>query len=270
MILNISEVYDVTKYIEDHPGGIDALVEVAGQDATNASEDVGHSEDSREVLAQFLVGDLEGAPATSGRPAQAVTTAKQNHSQALVGAKPPTHELHDLLSNPRFVEISTAALVGAAALLGYEAYAHWQSSGQKGFAKGGFWKGATITGTTSVSIAIVLSWYLEKALRISKDFSAYPTHMKFKTALVTPVYGVLSPREYKKFPLIKKVQLSPNVYRLVFSLPDTHSVLGLPIGQHVAIRADVEGKSVSRSYTPVSNNRDRRKLELCIKVYPDG
>lgn len=94
--------------------------------------------------------------------------------------------------------------------------------------------------------------------------------MKMKTAPVTPIYGVLSPREYKKFPLIEKLQLSPNVYRLVFALPATTSILGLPIGQHVGIRADIDGKSVSRSYTPVSNNKDRGRLELCIKIYPDG
>lgn len=33
-------VYNVTEYSRDHPGGADALLEVAGQDATSAYEDV--------------------------------------------------------------------------------------------------------------------------------------------------------------------------------------------------------------------------------------
>lgn len=39
------KVYDVREYARDHPGGAEALVEVAGTDATSAYEDVGHSED---------------------------------------------------------------------------------------------------------------------------------------------------------------------------------------------------------------------------------
>lgn len=47
-------------------------------------------------------------------------------------------------------------------------------------------------------------------------------------------------------------------------------MLGLPIGQHIAIRAEVNDHTVVRSYTPVSNNRDLGRLELIIRVYPDG
>ena len=42
--LTSSQVYDVTKYVRDHPGGPDVLIDVAGADATEAYEDVGHSE----------------------------------------------------------------------------------------------------------------------------------------------------------------------------------------------------------------------------------
>lgn len=38
----------------------------------------------------------------------------------------------------------------------------------------------------------------------------------------------------------------------------------------MVIKADVDGESVARSYTPVSNNSDRGFLELVVKVYPDG
>ena len=58
---NTKSVYDVSKYLEDHPGGADALIEVAGQDSTVAFEDVGHSADARETMEEFLIGRLEGA-----------------------------------------------------------------------------------------------------------------------------------------------------------------------------------------------------------------
>lgn len=51
-------MYDITKYLEDHPGGAAILVEVAGTDATEAFNDTGHSEEAREALHQFEIGHL--------------------------------------------------------------------------------------------------------------------------------------------------------------------------------------------------------------------
>jgi cytochrome-b5 reductase len=51
-------VYDVTKYLEDHPGGAAVLIEVAGTDATQAFEDIGHSDEAREQLEPYYLGDL--------------------------------------------------------------------------------------------------------------------------------------------------------------------------------------------------------------------
>ncbi|XP_047997777.1 uncharacterized protein LOC125235304 isoform X3 [Leguminivora glycinivorella] len=52
------DVYDVTKFLEEHPGGEDTLLDAAGSDATQAFEDVGHSEDARELLKQYKIGSL--------------------------------------------------------------------------------------------------------------------------------------------------------------------------------------------------------------------
>jgi len=41
-----------------HPGGEEILIEHAGQDATEPFEDVGHSSDSREMMAEYLIGEL--------------------------------------------------------------------------------------------------------------------------------------------------------------------------------------------------------------------
>lgn len=53
-------------------------------------------------------------------------------------------------------------------------------------------------------------------------------------------------------------------------MPTESTILGLPIGQHISIRTEIEGKPVSRSYTPVSNNSDPGELRLVIKIYSDG
>lgn len=40
-------------------GGEEVLLDVGGQDATEAFEDVGHSDEAREILEGLLVGELK-------------------------------------------------------------------------------------------------------------------------------------------------------------------------------------------------------------------
>lgn len=52
------KVYDITSFLEEHPGGEEVLLEQAGADATESFEDVGHSTDAREMLEQYYLGEL--------------------------------------------------------------------------------------------------------------------------------------------------------------------------------------------------------------------
>ncbi|CAE7211448.1 unnamed protein product [Rhizoctonia solani] len=71
------KVYDVTKFLDEHPGGDEVIMAEGGKDATEAFEDVGHSDEAREILQGLYVGDFEGAPLSapkitpsgSGKPA---------------------------------------------------------------------------------------------------------------------------------------------------------------------------------------------------------
>ncbi|XP_062377432.1 cytochrome b5 isoform X1 [Sardina pilchardus] len=51
-------IYDVTKFLEEHPGGEEVLREQGGGDATESFEDVGHSTDAREMAKDMVVGKL--------------------------------------------------------------------------------------------------------------------------------------------------------------------------------------------------------------------
>uniref|UniRef100_A0A4W4G0A3 Cytochrome b5 heme-binding domain-containing protein n=1 Tax=Electrophorus electricus TaxID=8005 RepID=A0A4W4G0A3_ELEEL len=52
------KVYDITSFLEEHPGGEEVLLEQAGGDGTESFEDVGHSTDAREMLQQYCIGEL--------------------------------------------------------------------------------------------------------------------------------------------------------------------------------------------------------------------
>lgn len=63
-----------------------------------------------------------------------------------------------------------------------------------------------------------------------------------------------------------KTKISPNTSIYRFALPNDKALLGLPIGQHISIRAEINNKNVQRSYTPVSSDDDRGYFDLLIKV----
>jgi len=58
-VLISGKVYAVSKFIDEHPGGDEVILAEAGKDATEAFEDVGHSDEAREILAGLLIGDYE-------------------------------------------------------------------------------------------------------------------------------------------------------------------------------------------------------------------
>lgn len=54
------KVYDVTKFLDDHPGGPEILMNVAGMECTEQFEEVFHSDKAKEMLADYYLGELEG------------------------------------------------------------------------------------------------------------------------------------------------------------------------------------------------------------------
>ena len=86
-------VYDVTKWHLDHPGGSELLLEYAGKDATKLFEAVQHSDDAIATRDTFLVGALSAADTiAAAEEAQADPDVQEleQHSptSADVGGKP--------------------------------------------------------------------------------------------------------------------------------------------------------------------------------------
>ncbi|GLU03824.1 hypothetical protein SLE2022_210000 [Rubroshorea leprosula] len=55
------KVYNVTKFLEDHPGGDEVLLSSTGKDATDDFEDVGHSSTAKAMMDEFFVGEIDSS-----------------------------------------------------------------------------------------------------------------------------------------------------------------------------------------------------------------
>lgn len=53
------KVYDCSKFVDEHPGGEEVLLDLGGQDATGPFADIGHSDDAVKMLEDLYVGDLD-------------------------------------------------------------------------------------------------------------------------------------------------------------------------------------------------------------------
>lgn len=98
--------------------------------------------------------------------------------------------------------------------------------------------------------------------------------------------GVLDPATWLTFPLVSKTALSPNTALYRFKIPALASAeaareaivdraqsthLGLPIGQHISVQAEIGGKKISRSYTPTTlDGEDPGHFHLVVKTYEKG
>ncbi|KAG0202494.1 hypothetical protein BGX28_005015 [Mortierella sp. GBA30] len=69
------KVYDCTGFIDEHPGGEEVLLDEGGRDATESFEDVGHSDEAREIMTKLLVGELktDGTEKPKAKPLSAST-----------------------------------------------------------------------------------------------------------------------------------------------------------------------------------------------------
>jgi len=107
------KVYNASSFVDEHPGGEEVLLDVGGQDATEAFEDVGHSDEAREILHGLLIGNLKRQP---GDPSPKITASTSTAAKSS--------------SDAAGLGIGVYALILVGGALAFFAYQYLQSSGQ--------------------------------------------------------------------------------------------------------------------------------------------
>ncbi|XP_070048224.1 cytochrome b5, seed isoform-like [Nicotiana tomentosiformis] len=64
VIIN-AKAYNVTNFLNDHPGGDEVLLAAAGKDASEEFEEAGHGSAARLMLDEFYVGEIDPSTKTT-------------------------------------------------------------------------------------------------------------------------------------------------------------------------------------------------------------
>ncbi|XP_022993179.1 nitrate reductase [NADH]-like [Cucurbita maxima] len=90
-----------------------------------------------------------------------------------------------------------------------------------------------------------------------------------KTSSSEPVEQHVELVPGKRIPvkLISKISISHNTRIFRFGLSSKDRVLGLPVGKHIFLCANMEGKPCMRAYTPSSSVDEMGFFDLVVKVY---
>lgn len=80
----------------------------------------------------------------------------------------------------------------------------------------------------------------------------------------------LDKAQWRPFTLAFKQTVSHQTVKFTFELPG-NKLLGLEVpGQHLKVRAKINGQMIERAFTPVSKFSQPVTFDLIVKVYPDG
>ncbi|GAB2245286.1 hypothetical protein Droror1_Dr00000779 [Drosera rotundifolia] len=79
-----------------------------------------------------------------------------------------------------------------------------------------------------------------------------------------------NPRERIRCKLVDKKSLSHDVRLFRLALPESDQVLGLPVGKHIFLYANIDGKLCIRAYTPMSCVKTVGYVDLIVKIYFKG
>ncbi|KAK0647217.1 Cytochrome b5 isoform B [Lasiodiplodia hormozganensis] len=172
------QVYNLTAFAVDHPGGIDVLVETAGTDATETYDYAGHSEGALQTMQAYAVGPLEGSELGKKGRGSSIAAAAMSSMPSLSARTKGS--LQSALS-PGWALVVVLPLLGMAALLvGLSSRERGEVAGDEGMQVGGigsvtsFLTGLGLASSVSVAALMVVYSRFHETLKMEKEVFAYP------------------------------------------------------------------------------------------------
>lgn len=291
-------VYDVTRYLNVHPGGLYILYNKCGGDGTESFEKMFHSGVARDLLDKMKIGVLD--------PTQQVSTKKKvshkSHSITTTGSrmkeskqtketkepkeskepkeeekKPSSqhsskHSSKKKLSASNDHKASTSTSTPSTPKSKSTSMATSNSSGSSSSLKA---RQQAADDTDAMLHDMLFNYGLKSSFSSATPPKSY-TSAKYKndsdedttsdssSSSTEEVVGAISPKMDKCFKLraINYLTHDTNVY--VFDVSQGKK-LDLPLGHHICLYVMIDGERLKRSYTPIVDKPG--SFELLVKTY---
>ncbi|XP_070407899.1 cytochrome b5 reductase 4 isoform X2 [Nothobranchius furzeri] len=275
-------VYNVTPYIDYHPGGEEELMKAAGIDATDLFDQVHRWVNYESMLKECLVGRLATKAAAAHK---AATPASPPTGLAPPAAVPPPSNRDP---KPRFDWFQTDATVH---LVVYAKRKIPSSGCTTVDLQAGVLRVEVLLGKMSFMIHLCLASPVEENIAVHSAVSVGKIQVTMHKQTKEKWKSLGQPLEFHNTFLCKKdralfyrdcvlaskaeVNHNSQLFRLHFP---QGTVLQVPVGRHVFLKALIQDTDVVRPYTPVGqslvaashHSSQDSDLYLMIKVYPDG
>uniref|UniRef100_A0A8D8CD79 Cytochrome b5 reductase 4 n=1 Tax=Culex pipiens TaxID=7175 RepID=A0A8D8CD79_CULPI len=292
------KVYNVTSYLDFHPGGVDELTRGAGKDATSLFDEVHAWVNYESLLAKCFVGPLRNTTVLNlGSPKGTMPPP--------AFLKPPT-PVTPPADTPKTASavsiVSSSSEDSAAKTLPVVPRFDWiQKTAEVSFI---FYTRALCNPAVIVehvnNLEFNVRFFLEGNVLHRYRFQAsnnlqWPCTVRqsLETGKVEIVFNKLLPGLWTNYGTMEydqkeNYELELNEYDVATRIEITHdscvlllrpknnSILQLtPIGHHISVSAPIEGEFVTRSYTPVPANAVPTDcpptfIPLLVKTYPHG
>ncbi|GBC10494.1 hypothetical protein RclHR1_09680004 [Rhizophagus clarus] len=126
---------------------------------------------------------------------------------------------------------------------------------------------------------MLIDYYIGDLVEDSATASTSSTKIQKSITANEDSLITLNPKVWLSCPFVEKKIISHNTRIFRFALQSDKHSLGLPVGNHIFIRASINNQAVIRAYTPITTSNDPPGyIDLLIKVYfknehpqfPDG
>ncbi|XP_024117733.1 cytochrome b5 reductase 4 [Oryzias melastigma] len=273
-------VYNVTPYMDYHPGGGDELMKAAGLDGTDLFDQVHRWVNYESMLKECLVG----------RMALKTTATVTDMPPPLMGLAPPASGAPPPIkdSRPRYDWFQTDAAVH---LVIYTRRKIPSSGCMTADLREDLLRVEILLGKMSYMLNLSLAHEVDANISVHTAFSVGKIQLTMRK-LTKGKWGTLGqPLEhhntflwkkdraifYRDCVLVSKMEVNHNTQLFRLQFPQG-TIMHVPVGKHIYLKACIKDNEVVRPYTPVDQRlaagphspSQEPDLYLMIKVYPDG
>lgn len=275
-------VYNVTPYMDYHPGGEDELMRAAGIDGTELFDQVHRWVNYESMLKECLVGRMSTKPVISNNAIISPPPAPSSLAPPTSVAPPPEKD-----GRPRYDWFQTDSTLH---LVIYAKRKIPSSGSTVVDLRDGVLRIEVLLQKMSYMIHLRLTDEVEENVSVQTSFSVgkIQVTLRKRTSVKWASLGqaleshntFLRKQDravfYRECELVSRTEVSHNTHLYRLQLPPG-SVMHVPVGKHVYLKANVQDTEVVRPYTPVDrtlwippDSAQDPDLYLMIKVYPEG